>query len=77
VLSSTLAADPKQLSPALEAYARARRARVGRVSREARLNLSIYEMRSVARLARNLALRALPTNVLLSRLDPVFKWQAG
>ena len=76
-LAAALAADSRQPAEALQIYSDARMPRAVRVARMARSTLAIYEMESVARVARNAVLRALPANVLLSRLDWLFKWQAG
>jgi salicylate hydroxylase len=74
VLGESLAAssDP---ATALALYERARRTRVERVAREARRNLLIYELAGIPAAARNAMLRALPPNLLLSRLDWLFDWQ--
>jgi salicylate hydroxylase len=62
---------------ALRLYEAERRARVTRVAREARRNLAIYNLGGPSAGARNIVLAALPTNVLLSRLDWLFAWEDG
>jgi len=77
VLAAALSARPDEPAEALLAYERERRPRVVRVAREARRNLAIYNLDGIAALARNAILTALPTNVLTSRLDWLFNWQAS
>jgi salicylate hydroxylase len=77
VLAAALVARREEPAEALLAYERERRPRVVRVAREARRNLAIYNLGGAAALARNAVLTALPTNVLVSRLDWLFNWQAS
>jgi len=75
VLAARLGERIGDPAAALRAYEGARRARVERIARVARRNLTLYEMTGIAARGRNLALRILPASFLLSRLDWLFSWQ--
>jgi salicylate hydroxylase len=75
VLARSLAAQPSNPSAALSAYERERRPRVERVVREARRNLTLYNMGGVGRLARNLAIAGLPPRAHLARLNWLYGWK--
>jgi salicylate hydroxylase len=77
VLAEALAARPDVPAEALASYERTRRPRVERIVHEARRNVSLYNMRGVARLFRNAAIRALPAKGHLARLDWLFGWTPG
>jgi salicylate hydroxylase len=76
VLARCLDRRRDEPAAALRHYEAERRARITRVAREARRNLAIYNLRTPAADARNIVLAALPTKVLLSRLDWLFAWEA-
>lgn len=75
VLASALAANALDPPAALRSYEDKRCPRVEMVAREAARNLQVYGMRGVPALARNAALRALPAERLLSRMDWLFGWR--
>jgi salicylate hydroxylase len=77
VLAQSLAALPHRPDAALAAYEATRRPRVQRVVREARRNLRIYELARPWARARDTALRLLPPDAQLRRLDWLFGWNPG
>ena len=67
--------DVAQIPSALQRYAALRRPRVTRVQRTARLNGRIYHLAGPLALARDLAMRRLGGERLLSRQDWIYDWQ--
>lgn len=75
VLAVALARGRDDPPAALRAYETARRPRVEKIAREARQNLSVYDMRGLPAALRNVVLGAFSTERLLSRLDWLYGWK--
>ena len=76
VLAAALDRRRADIPAALDAYARARRARVARVAAASRRNGAIYHLSGAMAAARNLALTALPAERLMARYDWLYGWRA-
>lgn len=74
VLAAKLTEGTDDPVAALHGYERARRARVERIVREARRNLSVYNMRGLSAAARNIVLGTMSSERLLQRLDWLYGW---
>jgi len=58
----------------LKAYERARKARVGKVVAKARRNGDIYHLDGLMATARNMTMRLMPKQRLLSQFDWIYRW---
>jgi salicylate hydroxylase len=80
VLAKTLGDGPTetaaQIAAALKRYARLRRARVARVQRTARRSGRIYHLAGPFALARDLTIKALGPQRMLTRQNWIYDWQA-
>jgi len=63
------------MASALADWERRRKPRVRRIARQARRNLEIYTMSGLGVAARNLALRLIPPDRHLTRLDWLYGWR--
>jgi 2-polyprenyl-6-methoxyphenol hydroxylase-like FAD-dependent oxidoreductase len=77
VLAAEIARAPQDLPEAFRAYQRRRQERVVNVQRTSRRMGEIYHMSGALRLARNLALAAMPGRRLLARNDWLYGYCAG
>lgn len=75
VIADKLARQPAEVAAALRAYERARRERVASVARASRRNGSIYHLAGAAAAARNLVLRNVPAQHLMTRYDWLYGWR--
>lgn len=75
VVADALARNPNDVPEALRQYQSARRPRVVRVANASRRNGTIYNLRGVPALARNLVLRKLPAPRLMARYDWLYGWR--
>jgi salicylate hydroxylase len=75
VVADCLARRPEEAARAFEAYAGLRRARTLRVARQSRHNGHIYHWSGPAALVRNIALKRLSGEKLLSRYDWLYDWR--
>ncbi len=76
ILGQELARTPDEPAEAMRRYEAARRARVTRVQRHARINGEIYHLSGLAAEIRDLGMRALGGGAMLKRSDWVYRWQA-
>ena len=75
VLADCLARSPDQPPLAFETYEGMRRSRTLRVARESRNNGWVYHLSGPAALARNIALKRLSGEKLLTRYDWLYDWR--
>jgi salicylate hydroxylase len=75
VLADCLAACPDGAAAAFRTYQGDRMARARRVQRASSRNGRIYHLDGASRVARDIALRALPSTTLMAGLDWLYGWQ--
>ncbi len=75
VLADALHRSPNDVPAALRRYERRRRPRVAQVAKASRRNGRIYHLSGLPALARDLALRKLPAQRLMTRYDWLYGWR--
>lgn len=76
-LAARVAAAPENLSAALAGWEASRRPRIARVARRGALNHFAWHARGPVAFARNLVLKALPSDKLASDLDWLYGWDSS
>lgn len=75
MLAHCLKSAPGNPDAALAAWEKMRKSRVGAVARQAKFNLGVYGLSGAAAAARNLAIRTIPADRHLARMDWLYGWR--